>query len=79
MWNLARPADEPVRIDATADSVGQPMIGWTPDGRLVVTSATAFSRLDVLDARTKHVVSVTLPDQVFVAVGYSAAPWRGAD
>ncbi len=70
VWNLARPADEPVRIDATADSMGQPMIGWTPDGRLVVTSATAFSQLDVLDARTKSVVRVTLPEQVFVAVGY---------
>ncbi len=75
VWNLARPADQPVRIDATADSMGQPMIGWTPDGRLVVASAAGYSRLDVLDARTKGQVRVTLPDQVFVAVGdYYGSP-----
>jgi hypothetical protein len=77
VWNLAHPADEPVRIDAAADSVGQPIIGWTPDGRLVVNSAAAYSRLDVLDARTKHVVSVTLPDQVFVAAAYLSGSVAG--
>ena len=67
-WDLARPADDPTRLDAAADSLGQPMIGWTPDGRLVV--ASSYSQLDVLEARTKHLVSVTLPDQTFIAAGY---------
>ncbi len=76
VWDLARPADEPTRIDAAADSSGPPMIGWTPDGRLVVASAPAYSPLDVLEARTKHLVSVTLPDQTFIAAGISAARLR---
>ncbi len=69
VWDLARPAEQPEGLTAAAGSMGQPMIGWTPDGRLVVASATAGSQLDVLDARTKRAVRVILPDQVFVAVG----------
>ena len=67
VWNLARSNDEPTRIDATADIVGSPLIGWTPDGRLVVADGNAVSKLDVLDARTGRVVSVTLPDHTVVA------------
>ncbi|MFH0751699.1 MAG: WD40 repeat domain-containing protein, partial [Chloroflexota bacterium] len=60
-WDLARPADDPTRIDATTDLWGTPLIGWTPDGRLVVATDREASAFDVLDARTRRVVRVTLP------------------
>ncbi len=61
VWDLARPADEPTRIDATADFLGTPVIGWTADGRLVVATDWVASAFDVLDARTRRVVRVTVP------------------
>ncbi len=69
VWDLARPTAEPVRLETTADGSGRPVIGWTADGRLVVAADVAVAGFDVLDPRTRGVVSVTISRDTVDASG----------